>query len=387
MIYRSLMGKRVWAEIDLAAIRHNIGEIRGLVGPRVAIMPVVKANAYGHGLPEITRSAVSAGIDWLGVATVSEGLAVREQFPHVNILDLTPPQSDEAEAIILHGLTSMIGTVEAARVLAQTAQRLRAGAKVHLDVDTGMGRSGVLPHQAGHLARLVGMMPSIDLIGIASHFASADLDPVATARQLASFQEARESVEAEGARLLFYHTANSAALLQFPATRLNLVRTGLSIYGLMPRLQAGTALPPLQPALTLKTRIALIRDLPAGHPISYHSTHRLERPSRVATLPVGYGDGYPRALSGVGGVLVAGRRAPILGRVCMDMTVVDVTDLPEAREGSEVVLIGAQGDARISAEEIATAIDTTVHDITTRLSARVERVYLHENPPNSGVGR
>lgn len=369
------MQPRAWAEIDLAAIRHNVTEIRSFVGHRVDVMPVVKADAYGHGASEVARAALAAGADWLGVATVAEGAALRKNLPTARICLFSPFRREEAEEIVAHQLIPFVSDLEGARAVSLRAQRMRSGVRVHLEVDTGMGRSGVLPHEAARLADYMGRMPAILLCGLATHFPSAEDDPEFTARQLSVLQTVREAVEATDTRLSHTHCANSAALLRCPASRLDMVRPGLLVYGILPDVPPDTPVPDLRPALTLKTRIALLRTLPKGHPISYGRTHVLARESRIATLPIGYGDGYPRTLGNTGHVLIGGRRAPLLGRVCMDMALADVTDIPDAGADSEVVLIGAQEAERIRVEEIARRTQTTAHDVTTRLTARVPRVY------------
>lgn len=376
------MSARLVAEVDLAAIRHNVREIRALVGLRVEVMPVVKADGYGHGAVEVARAAMQSGAEWLGAATTTEGIALRNAFPSVSICVFSPFARDEAEEIAYHRLVPLIGDLESARAISLAAHRIRTAASVHIKVDTGMGRSGVLPEEALRLADHIARMPAIALTGLATHFASAESDPDFTAEQFAIFDRTRKVVQATDAPLRHFHTAASAALIRYPYCRLNLVRPGLLVYGILPRLSEKISIPSFRPALTLKTWIVLLRHLPAGHTVSYSRTHTLARPSRIAVLPVGYGDGYPRDLSNRGSVLVSGQRAPIVGRVCMDVTLADVTDIPEAGVGSETVMIGAQGEQRIGAEEIARLIGTTEHDITTRLTSRVPRVFIGKSPEN-----
>jgi alanine racemase len=372
------MESRVWAEIDLATVRHNVNAIRAHVGLRVDVMPVVKADGYGHGAAEVARAALEAGAEWLGVATVAEGVDLRALFPAAKICVFAPFQREECPEIVLNRLIPFLSDLEQARALSQTAQRLRAGAQVHLEVDTGMGRSGVLPEQAAQLANWIARMPAILITGLSTHFPSADEDPHFTLQQLRIFHQVRAAVEATDTRLSPVHCANSAALLRYPASRLDLVRPGLLTYGILPPVPPDTPIPPVRPALTLKTRIALVRKLPQGHTISYGRTYALPHPGRIATLPVGYGDGYPRALSNVGHVLVCGRKVPIVGRICMDVTMIDISNVPEAHAGAEVVLVGKQDEQEIRVEEIARLTQTTAHDVTTRLTARVPRIY-HSN--------
>lgn len=368
------MRSRVWAEVDLSAIRHNVEAVRAVVGRGVELMPVVKADAYGHGMMEVADTALRTGLHWLGVATVAEGVALRLRFPDASLCTFAPFSAEEAEEIARHRLIPFLSDLESARALARAAQRLRTVAHAHLEADTGMGRSGVLPDQMPHFVEQAAQMPSLRLTGLATHLPSAEDDPAFTRRQLAALQAIRAAVTSTGVPLTHVHCANSAALLRYPESHHNLVRPGLLLYGILPDLPPNVPVPHLLPALTLKTRIALLRTLPAGHSISYQRTYTLARAGRIATLPVGYGDGYPRALSNIGQAIVGGRRAPIVGRICMDVTMIDVTDVPEAAVGTEVVLIGAQGAERIRVEEIARAIGTTPHDVTTRLTARVPRI-------------
>jgi alanine racemase len=369
------MEDRVTAEIDLGVIRQNVAELRSHVGLRVDVMPVVKANGYGHGALEVARVAQEAGAEWFGVATVEEGVALRKALPRSHIALFAPFAHADAEEIVVNRLTPFVGDLESAQVLSLAAQRLRGAARIHLEIDTGMGRGGLLPENAGRVAGQIARMASIVVTGLNTHFPCAEDDRELTLRQLALFLRAAEAVRATDTVLPHLHCANSAALLQYPSARLNMVRPGLLVYGIVPPVSDGVALPALAPALTLKTRVAQIRSLPAGHTISYGGTHTLTRSSRVASLSVGYGDGYPRALGNRGHVLISGKRAPILGRVCMDVTLVDVTDIPQVQPGSEAVLIGSQGLQRITVEEIARLTDATEHDVVLRLTQRVKRVY------------
>ncbi len=367
---------RVQAEIDLSAIRHNMQLICSLMGLRVSVMPVVKANAYGHGAAEVARTVHAAGAEWLAVATVEEGVSLRKLLPYASICLLSPFSYDLAEEIIVHRLTPVVGDLEAARALSRTAQRLRTGIKIHVELDTGMGRSGFLTDLAVKHCEIISRMTSVVITGLCTHFPSAEDDPDFTHAQIASFLMIKKQVEAADILLMHQHCANSAALLRYPESRMNMVRPGLLIYGIHPDIPAEFRIPDLRPALTLKSVIAQVRPLPAGHSISYGRTHTLSEPRRIATVPVGYGDGYPREMGNAGCALVAGRRVPVVGHVCMDVLNLDVTDVPDASVGMEVVLIGAQGEERITVEEIARIVQTTEHEITTRLTARVPRVYL-----------
>ncbi|MGC8668582.1 MAG: alanine racemase [Chthonomonadales bacterium] len=369
------MTRRLWAEVDLRAIRSNVRTVARYVHP-AAVMAIVKANAYGHGMLDVSAACVAAGAQWLGVATASEGLSLRAAFPQVPIALTAPFLAEEAHAIVAGRLTPFVSDLAQAQSLSDAAARLGAVAAIHLEVDTSLARSGVDPEEAAEVAQSIAALPGIRLEGLCTHFACADEDLASTRRELACFAAIRRKLADAGMRISVAHCAASAALVGLPSSRMDLVRPGLLIYGIRPAIATQVQIPPVTPALSLKSTVALIRTVPAGRGVSYGHTHTLRRTSRLATIPVGYGDGYPRALSNRGCVLIAGRRAPILGRVCMDVTVVDVTDIPEAQVGAEVVLIGKQRSECITVEEVARMAGTTVHDITTRLTDRVDRVYL-----------
>lgn len=381
------MTRRLWAEIDLGTLRRNVREMLRYVHPS-DVMAIVKADAYGHGMEAVSAACLAAGARWLGVATVGEGLALHASFPRARIALTAPFLPEEAEAIVGGRLAAFVSSMEQAQALSAAAVRMGETASIHLEVDTSLARSGVSVEEAADLAPRIARLPGIFLEGICTHFACADEDAASTERELAGFHQVRTDLARIGIKVPVAHCAASAALVTLPASRMELVRPGLLIYGILPSTPFDTEMPAVSPVLSLKSRVALVRALPAGRGVSYGHTHILQRPSRLATIPAGYGDGYPRALSNKGAVLIAGRRAPIVGRVCMDVTVVDVTDIPEAQVGSEVVLIGTQGDERITVEEIARLAGTTSHDVTTRLTQRVERVYLNggadpDDPPVS----
>ena len=386
---------RAWIEVDLSAVRANAQAAQTWAGPGASLLGVVKADAYGHGMLPVARTVVEAGATWLGVATVQEGIDLRQSGLQAPICLLCPFAPDEAAALIEHALTPLVGDVPCLDALACALSAVRASPSrvsasmdasdrdvsegntrvrqasrrfaVHLDIDTGIGRAGIQPSEAVSLWRRAARA-GLDVTGISTHFADADnADETLTREQEGLFDSALTELEAAGARFRWIHAANSHAITRRYGHQANLVRPGLLLYGL------GPAAFPCAPALALKAVVATVRDLPAGHPISYGATHRLTRPSRVATVLIGYGDGYPRRLSNQGQMLIRGQRVPILGRVCMDQTVVDVTDLPDVMPGDEAVCLGAQGEERITALEIADRIDATPHEITTCLTARLPR--------------
>ena len=360
---------RAWAEIDIAVLRANINSIRRAVGPQTAVMAVVKADAYGHGIVEVARGALDAGALWLGVATVDEGISLREAGIQSPIALLCAAVPNEASEILHHTLVPMVGDNALLGALIHAAKIRNdaiASPPVHLEIDTGMGRSGVLPEQAVPFWKRA-TASGLRVTGLATHFADADgPDEALSVDQMDQFRQTRKALEAAGARFEVVHLNNSAATLRFPGDGGNLVRPGVLIYGIRPQMPASILRAcPVSPVLALKARVAAVRSLPRGHAISYGATYKLPRDARVATVLIGYGDGYPRRLSNVGSMLLRGKRAPILGRVCMDQTVLDVTEIPDAAPGDIAICIGGEGGENISAEQIAAAIDTTEHEITT----------------------
>jgi alanine racemase len=381
---------RAWIEVDLNTIRANVDAIQKWIGPAQRIMTVVKADAYGHGLVPVAQTALEAGARWLGVATVEEGVTLREAGVSAPVCLLCPCALDEVSLLVEYGLTATIGDVATLDALGKTASKAaisafsaisaisRAGVQIHLDIDTGIGRSGAQPSDAVGLWQRA-VRAGLRVTGVATHFSDADNpDETLTGLQEIAFVQTLDALRHAGARFDWIHADNSPATLRCACPSANLVRPGLLLYGIAPF----PSMPPLfHPALALKARIATVRELSQGHPISYGATVRLTRPSRVATALIGYGDGYPRRLSNRGHMLVRGQRAPILGRVCMDQTVIDVTDIPEASAGDIAVCIGAQGAESLTVEEIALLIDTTPHEITTCLTARLPRLYNGKQPP------
>ncbi|MBN1284740.1 MAG: alanine racemase [Anaerolineae bacterium] len=368
------------AAIDLDAITDNVRAIKNHTG--VDVIAVVKANAYGHGMAEAARAARKGGATRLAVARTEEGVALRasgaaETCP-ILVMGYTPPEVEAADAVVASGLTAAVTTWETAQALSARAQAAGRRAPVHVKVDTGMGRFGLLPGEVVPFVDQIAALPGLDLEGMFTHFAVADEvsaeSRAYTRRQFAIFREVLGAVEAAGGRIRLRHAANSAASLAFPESHLDAVRPGISIYGLAPSTEM--TLPfALRPALTLRSRVARVRTLPAGASISYGRTYITPREMLVALVPCGYGDGYHRRLSNRGAVLIRGRRAPIVGRVCMDQFVVDVSDIPDAAQDDEVILVGRQGDAQITAEEVAAWAQTINYEVVTALLARARRVY------------
>ena len=366
---------RAWAEISQSALVHNLHTLRGRFGRRV--MAVVKADAYGHGVGHIIPLCAAQGITDFGVATTEEGVLVRSLAPDARIYILAPTLPADAPAIVECGLVPLVSDRDMGRALSAAALQQKRAARVHLDIDTGIGRSGVGVNDAPALLSFLDALPHMEVTGIATHFASADEDEADAQAQWAVFAVLLESMGPR-VRALTLHAGNSpAALVVPPAAELSLVRPGLLLYGIDPApgmtAQAGLG---VRPVLSLKARVLLCRALPAGASVSYGRTYRVPAGGGVyATVGIGYGDGFPRRWGGgAGHVLLHGQRAPICGRVCMDQCVVDVSRIPNVKAGDIATLVGTDGAERITASEIAVAVNTTPHEITTALLPRLPRL-------------
>jgi len=362
--------------VDLDAIAHNIQEVKIRVGPSVKVMAVVKADGYGHGAIEVARTALEAGASWLGVALPEEGAKLRVAGITAPILVLGPTSPTQAGLIVGFGLAQTLTTWEQAQALSQEARFQGRDIGVHLKVDTGMGRIGVAPAEALSLAKKVARLPALRLEGAMTHFADADSREKGYARaQLQTFLAVIAELTGAGIPILYRHAANSAAILDLPEAYLDLVRPGIMIYGYYPSAEVSRSLK-LRPALTLRTEVAYLKEVLHGTSVSYGRTFVASRRTRVATLPIGYADGYSRLLSNSGEALIHGCRVPVIGRVCMDMIMVDVTEIPQVRPGDEAVLYGRQGETEISVEEVAAKIGTISYEVVCAISHRVPRVYV-----------
>ena len=360
-----------FCEIDLAAIRHNVGVMKSRVAGGARFLAVVKADAYGHGAVPVAKAALEAGADMLAVAIPEEGIELREAGIAAPILVLGGIEESAAEAVVQNDLTQVVFDERRIRALAQAGQKLGRCAKVHLKLDTGMNRIGVrTAEEAQALTRLIDSLPGVALTGCFTHMATADEpDSTGTLRQIERFEVLCKAVKAAHPGEIICHGANTASIFRYPQLHADMVRGGLALYGYPPVPEATG----LQPAMRWVTRGIYVK----GDRVSYGGTFEATRPTVVMTLPVGYADGYRRGISGKGCVLVRGRRAPILGRVCMDQMMVDVTDIPGAREGDEAVLLGRQGEEQIDAEEMAAWLDTISYEVLCSPSKRVPRVYIN----------
>jgi alanine racemase len=368
-----------WAAVDLGAIRANVRALRDAVAP-ARVLAVVKADAYGHGAIPVGRAALDAGAAWLGVALVEEGVALREAGIDAPVLVLSEPVPDAAACVVAHRLTPVVYTAPGIEALAKAVAETGAPEPlpVHLKVDTGMHRVGAATHEAAALAQQVVDHAELRLEGVCTHFAVADepANPY-TEQQLERFDAVLRELAALGIDPGVVHTANTAGALAFAASRRDLVRVGIGLYGIapVPELDGIVA---LHPALAVKARVSYVKTLRAGDAVSYGLRYELDRDARIATVPIGYGDGVPRNLANAGGqVLVRGRRGRIAGTVTMDQLMVDVGDLPVER-GEEVVLLGAQAGDAITASEWARLLGTIPYEIVCGIGPRVPRRYLDE---------
>jgi len=366
-----------WVEIDLSAIANNTRRLQSSVGPGVRILASLKADAYGHGALKVARTVLHNGASMLGVATVSEAAPLRAAGINAPILVFGYVPAWQMREAVRLGLTLTLYAVESAQALSRAACALGRTVKVHVKVDSGMGRLGIRAEQISEILELLHEiidLPGLELEGIFTHFATADMQDQAHARvQLTSFQNVLQVIGEKHIHPGVVHAANSAAIFSLPEAHFDMVRPGIALYGLDPspevRLPAG-----FRPALSFKTQVAQVKVVPEGECISYGCTYITERATRIAILPVGYADGFRRAPTNWGSVLIHGQEAPLLGRVCMDQSIVDVTHIPQVRVGDEVVLIGRQGEAVLTAEQVAQRLGTINYEVVSEILARVPRV-------------
>jgi alanine racemase len=374
----------------LAVIAANVRELRRITRPDARLLVAVKANAYGHGLVAVARRAIESGADALGVARLHEAITLREAGLSAPILVLGYTSPDSVATLVRHDITQTLYAVETARAYAERIGQTGGRLKVHLKVDSGMGRLGILPGARRYappgidvtgtavkeileIARL----QEVELEGVFTHFASADsADKTYAEQQFTVYLDFLDRLQRAGFEIPVRHAANSGAIIDMPHTHLDMVRAGISLYGLYPSDEVDQSKITLVPAMSLKSRIIHLKAVPAGFAVSYGMTHTTEKPTTIATIPVGYADGYNRRLSNRGCMLVNGVRAPIVGRVCMDLTMLDVGHISDVNLEDEVVIIGQQGTESVTADEIAGMLGTINYEVTSAITARVPRVYL-----------
>ena len=360
------------AVVDLGAIAYNISEIRKRIGKKRDLMAVVKADGYGHGSVEVSRTALKNGANCLGVATPEEGQQLREAGIDVPILVLGLIQPEEAYKVVDFHLEQAICSLELAEALDQIGSKVGTRVNTHIKLDTGMGRVGLLPKDAVAFAKRVSRFKNLNLKGIFSHFSCADeVDKTFAKKQVEIFGRLIQDIEASGIKIPQKHIANSAGILDLPESFYDLVRPGIMIYGLYPSTEVSHSIE-LKPAMAFLTEVIFVKWVPSGCPISYGRTFTTLKETMVATLPVGYADGYSRLLSGQGEVLIKGHRVALMGRICMDMCMIDVSNVKNVQPGDEVILFGKG----LPVDEIAEKIGTINYEVVCAVGKRVPRVYV-----------
>ncbi len=361
-----------WAEINLNNLAYNFNQIKKILAPKTKIMVCVKADAYGHGLIPVSKKLASCGVDYLGVASIDEGIKLREAGIDLPILILGLILKKDIQPVFKYKLTTTVCDEELARALNYKARLLGEPVNVHIKVDTGMGRIGVLYQDAEELVKKIHKLKFINIEGIFTHFAFADINKDFTAYQIDLLNRLIQKLNKAGIYTPLIHAANSMGVIGYKNSHFNMVRPGLVIYGLYPKKDLKLN---LKAVLSLKTKVLFIKRLPKGYGVSYGHDYITRKTTTIVTLPIGYGDGYPRNLSNCAPVLIGGRRFKISGRICMDQIMVDVGDF-KVKLGDEAVLIGSQSKNKITAEELANLAGTISYEIVCGLGSRVPRVYV-----------
>lgn len=373
-----MAGRPTRAEINLDALQHNLALIKKSAGDTKSILAVVKADAYGHGAVRVARSLAANRVDFLGVATCEEGVELRRASISTPIIVLGGAFVEQGDSVLEHDLIPVVYNLESAQALARSAAAGGTTIKVHIKIDTGMGRLGLLPGQIPSFFQELSKLKGLEINGVLTHLADTNGDSAAgnefTRRQIELFQQSIEDLSHMGIHPPYTHLANSAAIMADVSHACNLVRPGIMLYGIHPSKGMKRTIG-LEPVMRLTSRIVSLKEVPRGTTISYGRTFTCERESRIAALPIGYADGYSRALSNRGEVLVQGRRARIAGVICMDMTMIDVTGIPGVALYDEAVLLGSQGTEQITAQEIAGLTHTIPYEVLCAVSARVPRAY------------
>ncbi|HEX8899425.1 MAG TPA: alanine racemase [Chthoniobacterales bacterium] len=371
-------GRPTWADVDISALAHNYRVLRNHVGDEVKVLAAVKANAYGHGAVECARRLEAEGCDWFGVALPEEGIELRDAGVTKPVLCLGGFWSGQEHACLQQKLTPVVYRLDMIESLNRAAREANTTADVHLKIDTGMGRLGVRAEDVPEFCDALKRFKNVRVDGLMTHLAAADDETKKdlTENQLRKFHEAVKTFREFGFSPTLIHTANSAATFAQVRNGENMVRPGGALYGFTRDvLPSNIETPPLRPVMSLSTRIMLLKKVPRGEKLGYGATFETERDSLIATLPIGYDDGYSRALSNCGRVIVRGQFAPVVGRVSMDLTLIDVTEVTGVRANDRVILLGSEGGRRITAEEIGAAAGTISYEITCGISNRVPRIY------------
>ncbi len=370
---KSKIGYRpTWAEVNLNNLEYNFRQVKSLLHPKTKVLVTVKADAYGHGLIPVSKRLAASGVDYLGVASIDEGVKLRKAHVKTPILVLGLILKQDIQSLFTFKLTPTICDYELAVALSKKAVLLNKPIRLHIKIDTGMGRIGVAHQDALELINKIHKLKSIVIEGVFTHFPFADSGRKFTISQIKLFCKLVSDLKKSGIAIPLVHAANSAGLINYQDSHFTMVRPGLVIYGLAPK--PGLRIS-LKPVLNLKTRVIFIKQVPAGYGISYGHAYITKRIAYIVTLPIGYGDGYPRNLSNLAPLLIKGKRFHVSGRICMDQIMVDVGKL-KPRLGDEVVLIGKQGKQRITTEELADLANTIPYEIVCGLGSRIPRIYI-----------
>jgi len=361
-----------WSEINLNNLTHNLNQIRKILAPETKIMVTVKADAYGHGLIPVSKRLASSSVDFLGLASIDEGIKLREAKINLPLLILGLILKKDIKPLFKYKLTTTVCDEELAVALNNRARSLGSPMNVHIKIDTGMGRIGVLHRDAEELVKKIHKLKFINIQGIFTHFAFADMDKDFTLYQIDLFNRLIHKLNRAGINIPLVHAANSMGVIDYKISHFNMVRPGLVIYGLYPKENLKIN---LKPVLNLKTKVIFVKRVPKGFGISYGHDYITKKETTIATLPIGYGDGYPRNLSNKAPVLIGGERFKVSGKICMDQLMVDVGDMP-VKIGDEVVLIGSQGKNKITTEELARLSGTIPYEIVCGLGSRIPRIYV-----------
>ncbi len=366
----------VWVEVDLSRFRGNLRAIRGHLPPSCELILVLKSDAYGHGTLELAKAAQEEGLlGRIGIATNEEARWLREAGFDNPITKLVPSLPDELEESVALGIEEIVSDFPTVKRLGEIAGKRKRQARVHFGLDTGMGRKGVLDTEAVGPLLEMAAVSGVEVIGMMTHFPNADYaDKTFTREQIASYVRVRDQLARQGLRINLCHVANSAALLDLPESHLDAVRAGLILYGMYPS-EHDRRLEGIQPVMSFHTRVVLVRKLPQGRSVGYTRSYITPSERMIATLPLGYNDGYFRHLSNKAQVLIRGKRAPVVGVVSMNLVTVDVTEIPKVQVGDEVVLFGEQGREAITAEEFGAWAGTINYEVTTRIGTRNHRIY------------
>jgi len=365
--------RQVWAEVNLQTLRENYFKLQAFT--QSEIMPIVKADAYGHGVIPVVKTLMACGAQRYGVALLEEALEIKAVFPELTIMVIGATELDQSEMLVKEDIIPAIFQLSHARALSSEAVKQNRTARLHIKIDTGMGRIGFRETDFAEILKIAAL-PNLFIEGIFMHFATSDQRDLSFAKeQLKRFQSLYDKLKKAGLNIPIRHVANSAAIIQFPESHFELVRLGISLYGLTPSSQVGGNIG-LEPVMSWKAKVSYVKSIKTGETVSYGRTFLAAYPTRVATVPVGYADGLRRALSNHGEMLIHGRRSTMIGRICMDQTMLEVTKIPGVQVGDVVTILGKDKHEEINATEMADWIGTISYEVVCGISKRVPRVYL-----------